>query len=82
MTSVGLRLFVVMMATAVMSGRGIVTMWKADVSRMRLLMYIALRGLRLGYDFDSMSVHEPCIGADSVYFDQYCSCIAVCRHSE
>src|SRR5579859_3832784 len=66
MTSVGLGLFVVLIATAVTLGRGKATMWKADVLRMPLLMYIALLGLWLGYDSHSMRIHDPCIGADSV----------------
>ena len=41
----------------------------------QLLMYIVLLGLRLGYEFDLIRVHDRCIGADSVCFDQYCSCM-------
>ena len=48
MTRVGFELLVVLTATAVTSGKGSVMMRKAEVSRIRLLMYIALRGLRLG----------------------------------
>ena len=66
MTSVGLGLFVVLIATAVMSGKGNVMILKAEVSKMRLLIYIALRGFRLGYEADSMRVHDPCVGADFV----------------
>src|SRR5437667_4210660 len=75
MISDGLDSFVVLIATAVTSGKGKVMIRKADVSRMRLFMYIALRGLRFGYDCDSVRVQDPWIGADSVCFDQCCSCM-------
>ena len=75
MTSVGLGLFVVLIATAVMSGKGIVMILKAKVSKMWLLIYIALRGFRLGHEVDSTRVHDPCVGADFVCSLQYCSCI-------
>jgi len=48
MIRVGFWLFVVLTATAVTSGKGNVMIWKVEVSRIRLLMYIALHGLRLG----------------------------------
>ena len=75
MTIVGLELFVALIATSLTSGRGNATILKAEVSRMQLLMYIARRGFQLGKDPDSMRVQDPCMGADSAYFDQYCSWI-------
>ena len=75
MANVGLELFVVLITTAVTSGKGNVMILKAEVSRIRLLMYIALRGFRFGYEVDSMRVHDPCVGADFVCSFQYCSCI-------
>src|SRR5579859_3886289 len=75
MISVGLGLFVVLIATVVMSRKGIVMILKAEVSKMWLLIYIALHGFRLGYELDSMRVHDPCVGADFVCSLQYCSCI-------
>src|SRR5579859_2536071 len=75
MISVGLGLFVVLIATAVPSGKGNAMILKAEVSRIRLLMYIALRGFRFGYEVDSMRVHDPCVGADFECSLQYCSCI-------
>src|SRR5579859_4378069 len=75
MTSVGLGLFVVLIVTAVTSGKGNAMTLKAEVSRIRLLMYIALRGFQFGYEVDSMRVHDPCVGADFECSLQYCSCI-------
>src|SRR5579859_227808 len=75
MTSVGLGLFVMLIATAVTSGKGNAMTLKAEVSRIRLLMYIALRGFWFGYEVDSMRVHDPCVGADFECCLQYCSCI-------
>lgn len=48
MISVGSELSSVLIATAVTSGNGNVMILKDEVSRMWLLMYIALRGLRFG----------------------------------
>src|SRR5579859_2975171 len=75
MTNVGSAFSVVLIATAVTSGKRNVIILKDEVSRMWLLMYIVLRGLRFGKEADSTRVQDPCTGADSVMFDRYCSCI-------
>ena len=75
MISVGSELSLVLTATAVTSGNGSVMILKDEVSRMWLLMYIALRGLRFGKEVDSMRVQDPWTGVDSVVSDQNCSCI-------
>ena len=59
MISDGLDSFVVLIAMAVTLEKGKVMIWKADVSRMRLFMYIALWGLQFGYDCDSVRVQDP-----------------------
>ena len=59
MISDGLDSFMVLITTAVTSGKGKVIIQKPDVSRMRLFMYIAVRGLRFGYDCVSVRVQDP-----------------------